>query len=807
MEYCINKKTKEKIFSFDIKNEYGIKDFFLEKKLRIMSANEELICPECGTTVILRAGEIKIPHFSHKLKTKNCFYSTYTYNENRAKALKILYDKLKKYNDIKILELSKNFKGYGIIDIFLEGEDIFEKRKYAIMIKNTMENINKWEKLHIELLKEEITPIYFNYGATSEIKNFQKKISESFFYKNLMNLTTNHGLRLIDTEKKEFYSIITTFYLTEDNKLKKYENTLYENKYSDFLNFVYNFKCENKYKFLEKKQNYIKEILKYKNNFEPFLMINQNQEIFLVINTEYSHVDNEYNSLMITYIPLNYFMFNSINSYMYLYYYPEKGVFKENSLFDSCSQEENEKKDKEIKEFFNSSDFNINKIISIKEIGFFKNDIEEFLKNYKEIKNKIFKYNYLSEDSKKEFELYKIKNINNVFEINNFIKNKEIKKINNVFYFSQIEKNKNLEIFFKNSSLEKIIDFLKYQFLNFYEVIFNRSDIKKILNILEDQIFNCNNKNEITKSKELYEIFKNLLNTNNSYEKNFKLLFSEKEIKDYEITKLFYYVYNKSETIFRCNKSIFVCPSASIFPFFENNSFELNILNTYHKLTKEKSIEEKYLKVFENNLEIYFKNNNLNLFLKNTEKIEKEYLEKFLIENLDNIIKENAKELLIFIINNMDLNKSIIKVNENLDYLLNKDIKYKEYNSFIKKINEEKNIVLFEAILGTKYEKIFSLDKKANILNYNYDFENGASIIKKNILNKKINLNEQNDNKTSLFFEICLIAHNTDLINFCLENGADPYLKNKDNKTPYRQLKKRIKAKKIENIILPKINK
>lgn len=31
MEFCIDKKTKERIFAFDIKNEYGIKDFFLEK--------------------------------------------------------------------------------------------------------------------------------------------------------------------------------------------------------------------------------------------------------------------------------------------------------------------------------------------------------------------------------------------------------------------------------------------------------------------------------------------------------------------------------------------------------------------------------------------------------------------------------------------------------------------------------------------------------------------------------------------------------------------------------------------------------
>lgn len=799
MEFCIDKKTKERIFAFDIKNEYGIKDFFLEKKLRRMSANEELVCPECGTPVILRAGEINIPHFSHKIKTKDCFYSTYTYNENRVKALKILYDKLKKYEDVKILEISKKFKGYGVIDILLEKEEFPEKRKYAIMIKNTMENINKWEKLHIELLKEEITPIYLNYGTTKEINDFQKEISKSFFYRNLMNLTTNHGIRLVNIEEQELYTISTTFYLNENNRLKNYKNILHKNDYKDFFEFIFNSKGENTYIFLdEKKQNYAKELLKYKEKFEPFLMININQEIFLVLNIESSSLcgEEDYECLEIKYIPLNYFMFSSINLYMYMYFYINEQSFKDEYLSDYCSLEDEEK----IKEFFNSPDFDIVKIIPIEEAGIFKNDIEEFIKNYGEIKNKIFDYDYISQNSKKEFELLKFKNLNNSYEISNFIKDKEINKIEDIST-SILLNNSTLKLSYKGTSLEEIINFLQWQFFNFFEVVFKKSDIKKIINCLEDKIFSCNEDNEIIKLEELNKIFKELLKVNKD---KLKLLFSKKEIKDYKITELFFNVFKEKETIFRYSETTFFCFNGEILSFFENNQFELNILNTYYKLTKKETIEEKELNIFKDSLERYLKNKDLDLFLKNINKVKKESQEKFFIETLDYILAKNAKELILFIAKNINLNKSIKKTYEILDYFLNKNIKCIIYKSFIEKMIQEKNIILFEAILEIEYEDKLTLDDIASILSYNYKSEIGNNIIKKNILNKKINLNKQNKNGTSLFYYLCSKATEGDFIDFCLKNGANLYLKNEHKKTPFMALEKRIENGQLNNFKLPK---
>ena len=516
MEFCIDKKTKERIFAFDIKNEYGIKDFFLEKKLRRMSANEELVCPECGTPVILRAGEINIPHFSHKIKTKDCFYSTYTYNENRVKALKILYDKLKKYEDVKILGLTKNFKGYGTIDILLE-RGVYKKRKYAIMIKNTMENINKWEKLHIELLKEEITPIYFNYGTTKEINNFQNEISKSFFYRNLMNLTTNHGLRLVNTEEGEFYTIATTFYLNEKNRLKNYKNILHKNDYKDSTEFIYNSVGRDTYIFLDsEKQDYTEKILKYKKNLIPFLMINSNKEILLVVNISKNTIkgEEEFKSLEIKYISLSYFRTSLPNPNEYMYFYPKSYLFKEKCFYDYCSI--GESKEKQFQEFFELSDFNITKIIPIEEAGFFKNDIEEFVKNYEEIKNKIFKYDYMSKESYKDFELYKLNNLYNIIKIDKPIGDKDV-KISKKF-FPQIEENA------IDNSLREVINYFEFKLINFYEVILKKSELTKILHTLEDKIFICNEENEIIDLQQLYDIFNSLLKKEKINSDNFRLL-------------------------------------------------------------------------------------------------------------------------------------------------------------------------------------------------------------------------------------------------------------------------------------------
>ena len=780
MEYCIDKKTKEKIFAFDIKNEYGIKDFLLEKKLRKMSINEELICPECGTPVILRAGEIKISHFSHKLKTKDCFFSTYTYNENRTKALKIFYDKIKKYKDVKILEFSKKFKNYGVIDIFLEGEDFFEKeKKYAILIKNTMENINKWEKLHIELLKEKITPIYFNYGTTDEIKKFKEKMSKSFFYRNLMNLTTNHGIRLINIEEKELYSISTTFYLNESNRVKRYENILLKNEYKDFFELIYNYKGENKYIFSEEEiKIYSKEILKYQKELRPFLMINANQEIFLVMNVDECNIsgEEEFGSLEIKYIPLNYFMFNSIDFYSDIYFYPKEQLFKEECFSDYYSSEENLEKRKQ--EFFKSSDFKINKIISMEDSGIFENDIEEFIKNYREIKNNIFKYDYMSEDSQKDFKLHILENLNDSSEVKKIIKRTE-----------------------DNSLEAEIEQFFSKQFRGFYEIILNKNYFNKMLLFLEDKIFICNDKKEIIRLEKLYEIFKKLSKINNS-NKEFNLLFSYEETMYYRFNDLFSEMFDKNSIIINFGPLHFHGFYGEIYSLFRNKELQLNILNTYYKLTKVKSYEDKQYEVLEKSLDIYFKNKDLNLFLKNIENIEKEYKENYLIKSLDNIIKNNMKQLLKYMVKNVDLNKSFEKKHEILDYFLKSYIKKEKYNSFMEKIIIEKNIVLFEIILGTKYEENFSFGEIASILTYNYNFKEGASLIRKNILNRKIKLNKKEKNGKSLFFMLCSIANNGEFIKFCLENGADLYLENKNKKTPLMMLERRIRENRLQNFSL-----
>lgn len=781
MEFCINKKTKEKIFAFDIRNEYGIKDFLLEKKLRKMSINEELICPECGTPVILRAGEIKIPHFSHKVKVKGCFYSNYTYNESRVKALKILYNNVKKYKDIKILGLSKNFKDHGVIDILLE-RGIYKKRKYAIMIKNTMEDINKWEKLHTELLEEKIAPIYFNYGTTKEIKSFKEKISRSFFCRNLMNLSTNHGIRLIDIENEEIYTLNTIFYLNEKNRLTKYENILHKNNYKDFNEFFNNSVGKDSYKFFGiETENQIEKILEYKEQVEPFLMLDSNDDIFLVMNIDKCTTkgENEFKTLRIKYITLNDFRFNSVNSDKYMYFYPKEQLFKEKCFADYYSPIGG-RISEQLEEFLIDSDFEIKKVIPIDEAGFFMNNIEEFIKNYEKIKNKIFKYDYISENSKKNFKLDKFENLNNI-NINDVINNKKNKEF---------------------SDLEKIIDFLKDQFYNFYEVIFDGSYLNKIICNIEDNLFISDEKESIELEK-LCEIFKSLLKINKPDGKNFRLLFTKSEIKSSNLTNIFFDVFSKKETVFKYKKVDFYCHKGMIVSFFEKNEYELNILNTYYKIVGKNSIEEKSLEIFKNSFKAYSQNEDLSLFLMNIKRIEEKLRKQFLVENIDKIVSNKMKELLGFIVKNIELDKHEKKKYKNLDYILNNEIEDKEVKTFFEKIKTEKSIILFESILGTKYEKMFSSKEIVSILINNYSSEEGIEIVKKYILKNKSKLNIQDKDGNTLFSLICMSSCTKEMVEFCLENGANLYIKDSMGVTPFMLLERKF-SKDILKLFLNK---
>jgi len=60
------------IYSFDIMNIHNKKIHEIEEQYRYAGRNDELTCVECGQPVILKSGQVNVPHFAHVIKTSYC---------------------------------------------------------------------------------------------------------------------------------------------------------------------------------------------------------------------------------------------------------------------------------------------------------------------------------------------------------------------------------------------------------------------------------------------------------------------------------------------------------------------------------------------------------------------------------------------------------------------------------------------------------------------------------------------------------------------------------------------------------------
>lgn len=763
MEYCINKNTNEKIFAFDVENEYGIKDIGIERKLRLAGERGELICPECKTPVILRAGEIKIPHFAHKIKTKECFYSTYTYNENRQKALKILYDLLKKFEDIEILEVTKKFSENGVIDILIEDKDrISGNKKCAILLKNTMENYEKWKKFHNELLYNDITPIYFNYGTYEEIKKYDKSIDKYFFRRNLAQLSGNRGVRLIDTTNRELYTIFTSLHLDEKNIINSYQNNLSKIEYKNFIDFFFNDEKVISYEYNYDKSKTINllEILigDYK-EIQPFFIIGNSGYTFLVISKEDKYYNNEeLECIELNVIRFEYFYSRDCWYDRFLYYYPSSKVLKRAEFLDWNDISEVE----ELKDFLSSSDFNKFRVIPLENIGSFKRNIDEFIEIVEVIKSKILSFDFIGEEAKKIF---------NIQEILEDLDNND----------SSLEKSKeNLE------SLKNI-------FNDLYVVSFPKKYWKNLYNKIEDEIF-TNRKTKLI--EKLYDIFNRLKNIKNE---EIKILLHFKEITDYEISELFLEVFG-NHFLPNHNYYIDLEKNIKISPYFAFWKLDFKMLNTYYKVKKyfmPLNFKELQLKKFNSYITDYFKDNDFQFFIYRIEKdIKAEYLEEFFIKNFESIVKEEKIEIIEFFLNKgFDINKKIIEKQLNELVIVmeqmttyNLEIKYDSLCAWILGTSNLKLIMLLE-----KYGYNFNLNhvELAKVLCKYFESDEEYT---KNFIKNKVNLNEiHSKSKITLFYQICSHSSNFRLINYCIKLGANLYAKNKKGHTPLSILESKIK--------------
>lgn len=769
MDYCINKNTNEKIFAFDVENEYGIKDIGTERKLRLAGEREELICPECKTPVILRAGEIKIPHFAHKIKTKECFYSTYTYNENRQKALKILYNLLKKFEDIEILEVTKKFSENGVIDILIEVKSYYfgERTKHAILLKNTSDSYEKWEGFKNELLMNDITPIYFNYGTSKELKNFKEKLDNHFFYRNLIQLTGNKGIRFINTENCSFNSIIAKMYIDDKNVIKGYEYQVQEVKYKDFIDiffnqtytmkYIFDFDCKKEIENLDKVIGYDHKYNSCNEGFTPFFLVSDLGYIFLVVainETSYSY-NEELNPLEFEVIDFNFFLSNPRFYYNYIYYYPYYELLKDSNYLELNNEEDKD----ELQEFLeDKSDLGKFKIISLENMGIMKKYLYEFIEVIEKQTEKLYTFDYI--DKIIEDNLYKYKDVLNNLnrkDLNNILKNKEI--LNKICYGS-------------------------------YIVEFPKKYLKPILECLEKNI-NLGKKEEYLFN--LFNLFKELEYLE---KKDIKLILEYETIEKIKLLRFFskifgnHYIFGR---FFDSEKNI------NIEKYYTKYIQCLKSLSAYNRIKDilNPSKESKELGKFIDCLNSYFIRNNFQSFKKFINKeIEKQNLEDCFIKSFKIILEKKSYEIIrLFLENAFDVTKSIrVPLKNELDLSLgNTSYTSKNtmtYPNLIDLLKENYDLQLLKLFFEYGYREILSAEIISNILCKNFE-ENPNQV--KEVIKNDINLNKKAENSgATIFFHICRKTNNLDLISYCINLGANLNIKTNNKNTPLKILKDKI---------------
>lgn len=117
MENCLY--MNRRICSLEVLNEFDIKLHTVIDEWRKAGNNNELKCEDCGQSVILRAGDVRIPHFAHKPGTKViCSYDERDSEDHRM-AKKIFYQYFRKYYPVVLIDLNHKLPSGQRCDLFV----------------------------------------------------------------------------------------------------------------------------------------------------------------------------------------------------------------------------------------------------------------------------------------------------------------------------------------------------------------------------------------------------------------------------------------------------------------------------------------------------------------------------------------------------------------------------------------------------------------------------------------------------------------------------------------------------------------
>lgn len=124
-----------------------------------LSKLDKYICPMCKGEMIIKQGEIMIPHFSHK-KNETCMYYEYSKSESKEKVTykHRIYEMLKDglCCDIQNLDIEYITANGLICDVYLESNG----KRYGVYIRDKEIELNEYIKINQEYNQEGIVLIW-----------------------------------------------------------------------------------------------------------------------------------------------------------------------------------------------------------------------------------------------------------------------------------------------------------------------------------------------------------------------------------------------------------------------------------------------------------------------------------------------------------------------------------------------------------------------------------------------------------------------------------------------------------------------
>ena len=172
-----------RVCAYDTKNKYGVYIFEVVETLKIAGQDHKLVCEECGMPVLLRAGDDKVPHFSHySHQTRDCYYNSVKETEEHRKGKYLLYKYLKNLYPEAEVQVNYRFQNKRWADILVTFAD-----GKMLVVEYQRKDIKaiEWKERHRHYVSQNIPDVWilsaleYNSGSdniTDKIKFFEELV-------------------------------------------------------------------------------------------------------------------------------------------------------------------------------------------------------------------------------------------------------------------------------------------------------------------------------------------------------------------------------------------------------------------------------------------------------------------------------------------------------------------------------------------------------------------------------------------------------------------------------------------------------